>query len=570
MKDLIEKMAQKYEFQEYHQELNQILAQEFPINIGFLGEYSAGKSTLINAILGKKILPALDKPTSKNVVELNFSRDLPDDDIQYYQKMDNGKAESINSVEFGDFAMGYKEGLTALQVPAVGRFRDGICLIDTPGLQSLDQMDEDITFGYLPFLDAAIVCIDVNHGSLTASICKFLTDEQVKPFIHNVIFALTYADTKTKSALPNIRANIISQVQELYNELDISANAESKVFCIDSHTVIEQGHDCEYMQNMFKVMEKNIFQRNRNIQAERRTKEIHALAKQIDEALTDYKANLTMDDSDLQKKEEELKNDMARHKKEKPLIDDQMRTLRKKLERELENIGKKYAAIMANSQNGTFVDPSQEMIAEIQSAVESHVRKSFEKINIESYSPNIDNVMNLADTITRIANGTKMVANFALMSFLVPGGGLAGNAVQGTAGSATGRAARTAATKVAKKTSKHVALSKMQTLLTGVNKINPVEHVGNFATKVIGGKLIASRLQNEMDILADDLTTELQDMINIEYIAPLEQLIVEMQTNVQRAQDERKALKQSHKARHKELDDDIMHLRKQILEAEDA
>ncbi len=442
MEELLKKLTQKYDMQEHQRELNRIASQEFPVNIGFLGEFSSGKSSLVNAILCQKILPALDKPTSKNVVEINFVSGLKTDDIQYYKKKSASELESIKPLEFSDYAMGYKEGITVIEVPAVGRFSDGICLIDTPGLQSLDKMDEDITFGYLPFLDAAVVCIDVNHGSFTASIRKFLTDEQVKPFIHNVIFALTYADTKSESGLQDIITNITKQIQELYDELKINTTAEKKVFCIDSHTVLEQGPESKYMQNMLKVMEKNIFQRNRNIQAERRKKEIYVLAKQVDETLSDYKSNLTMDDSELLQKEKELKADMEKLESEKSDIDDQMRALRKKLERALENIGNKYAAIISNTQDGTFVDPSQEMVAEIQSTVESYVRKSFDKINFSNYSPNVANVMNTADTVKKIADGTKMVANFALMALLIPGGGIAGNAAQGAAGAATGAVAK--------------------------------------------------------------------------------------------------------------------------------
>lgn len=70
-----------------------------------------------------------------------------------------------------------------------------------------------------------------------------------------------------------------------------------------------------------------------------------------------------------------------------------------------------------------------------------------------------------------------------------------------------------------------------------------------------------------MESLTDNLIAEMHDMIAIEYIVPLERQIGEMQANVQRAQEERKALKQSHETRLKDLQDDIMNLRKQILGA---
>lgn len=44
------------------------------VTIGFTGHFSAGKSSMINALLGETILPSSPIPTSANIVEIRRER----------------------------------------------------------------------------------------------------------------------------------------------------------------------------------------------------------------------------------------------------------------------------------------------------------------------------------------------------------------------------------------------------------------------------------------------------------------------------------------------------------------
>ena len=46
--------------------------QEQTLHIGFCGLFSAGKSSMINALLGERILPSNPIPTSANVVAIRY------------------------------------------------------------------------------------------------------------------------------------------------------------------------------------------------------------------------------------------------------------------------------------------------------------------------------------------------------------------------------------------------------------------------------------------------------------------------------------------------------------------
>lgn len=45
------------------------------VTIGFTGHFSAGKSSMINALLGETILPSSPIPTSANIVEIRAGKD---------------------------------------------------------------------------------------------------------------------------------------------------------------------------------------------------------------------------------------------------------------------------------------------------------------------------------------------------------------------------------------------------------------------------------------------------------------------------------------------------------------
>ena len=93
----------KYGFSNLIERLDK-LDEEIALRIGFLGEFSSGKSSLINAILGKKILPTMDQPTSKRVVEIEGSNV---DNVQYYKRTDDGDLEGISAIDFSEMSMSH-------------------------------------------------------------------------------------------------------------------------------------------------------------------------------------------------------------------------------------------------------------------------------------------------------------------------------------------------------------------------------------------------------------------------------------------------------------------------------
>ena len=48
--------------------------------------------------------------------------------------------------------------------------------------------------GELPFVDAAVICVDIRKGGLTSTVTDFLTSPGVRHLQHRFLIALTFAD----------------------------------------------------------------------------------------------------------------------------------------------------------------------------------------------------------------------------------------------------------------------------------------------------------------------------------------------------------------------------------------
>ena len=115
------------------EEINNI-ERSMILKIGFLGEFSSGKSTLINALMDKKILPALDKPSTKSITQIVHKKELEEDK---FFKMTNDSIEEIDFIDFEDITTGRISGTAVVHTKSSNLLKEGTLIIDTPGVNSI-------------------------------------------------------------------------------------------------------------------------------------------------------------------------------------------------------------------------------------------------------------------------------------------------------------------------------------------------------------------------------------------------------------------------------------------------
>lgn len=167
------------------------LAEE-AFNLVVLGQFKRGKSTLINALLGEKILPTAIVPLTSVVTILRYGPQLRVE-VHY---LDERKQEVqladlpayITERENPRNQKGVKE-VTVFYPSAY--LKGGVRIIDTPGAGSVYSHNTDVAYAYLPYVDAAIFVTSADPP-LSNSEHQFLTD--IRAFVDKLFFILNKID----------------------------------------------------------------------------------------------------------------------------------------------------------------------------------------------------------------------------------------------------------------------------------------------------------------------------------------------------------------------------------------
>jgi small GTP-binding protein len=149
------------------------------IEVVFVGKLSTGKTTIINALLGKDLLP-----TGIGTITKSINTILKSDENKLEVIYDNGVSEfySLSDVE----VVNQKSHLKALNVHLVDFPFSSIVFIDTPGFDELKQDLENLTLSRIPTADAVIFVLDITKG-LTKKDKEFFDDYVIK-FLRDKIF----------------------------------------------------------------------------------------------------------------------------------------------------------------------------------------------------------------------------------------------------------------------------------------------------------------------------------------------------------------------------------------------
>ncbi|PFG05972.1 dynamin family protein [Bacillus sp. es.034] len=130
--------------------------------LAFCGHFSAGKSTMINRLMGEDILPSSPIPTSANLVKVHHAQtDFAK--IHYHQSQPLYFKAPYDFETIKDFC---KNGEDVYSVE-IGRKRsdvpEGVSVLDTPGVDSTDDAHKLSTESAIHLADAVFYVMDYNH-----------------------------------------------------------------------------------------------------------------------------------------------------------------------------------------------------------------------------------------------------------------------------------------------------------------------------------------------------------------------------------------------------------------------
>ena len=198
--------------------------------VAVLGEFSRGKSSLINALLGSSILPADVLPSTATINRVTFGLD-PHVEIVYK----DGKSEkiAIDAMENYVTKLTEKSQEKAATIEeAVVVYPTVICqnyidIIDTPGLNE----SEDMTFltkSQLNKIDAAIVTISALSplSETERTLIRSLIESEE---ICYLIFAVSFIDRIDEEDVERVLADICNRISQMGDTIAESHGEDSDV-----------------------------------------------------------------------------------------------------------------------------------------------------------------------------------------------------------------------------------------------------------------------------------------------------------------------------------------------------
>lgn len=215
------------------------------MNVLVVGEFSRGKSTFINAIVGKQILPSSVNPTTAtiNILEGNKLNNM----TIYYRGKDK-ETVGLPSEKLKNFLENYvtvkndnAAEIEKVELNISGNLEAWNCiLVDTPGVNDLDEAREEVTFKYLNEADACIVLLD-SQQPLSESERRFIKDKVLTNDINRLLFVINRIDDIDENPggknFERIRNHVVELLHETLPELK-----GPKVFGVSSRETLKARH----------------------------------------------------------------------------------------------------------------------------------------------------------------------------------------------------------------------------------------------------------------------------------------------------------------------------------------
>ncbi len=168
---------------------------EDTFNVAIVGEFKRGKSTLINALLEKDVLPTDVIPTTATLNKVTYSV-TPFVRIEY----NDGRTEDIDIEKLSEYVTKLTPESTKIAQSIkiatvyypVNYCKNGVTIIDTPGLNDEDSMTQ-VTLSVLPQADAAIMVM-MAGSPFSQYECDFLENKIIASDLGRVLFVVTGID----------------------------------------------------------------------------------------------------------------------------------------------------------------------------------------------------------------------------------------------------------------------------------------------------------------------------------------------------------------------------------------
>lgn len=172
-----------------------LLAHNPVIDVAVLGQFKAGKSSFLNSLIGKPLLPVGVTPVTTVITRLQYAR-RERAVVTHF----DGAVRDINLTDVEQFTSeaknpGNQKNVEAvdIEIPALEQYA-GLRFVDTPGLGSIFRSHREISEGWFPEVGAAVLAVSADRP-LSEHDLQLIRDLSLHT--PNIVLLLTKTDLLT-------------------------------------------------------------------------------------------------------------------------------------------------------------------------------------------------------------------------------------------------------------------------------------------------------------------------------------------------------------------------------------
>ncbi|EKQ57239.1 MULTISPECIES: dynamin family protein [unclassified Clostridium] len=234
----------------YAEDLLEDLQNEF-YTVVILGEFKRGKSTFVNSLLGENILPVDVTPTTATINAILWDNEKymsvykTDGSVDTLELKNENLKNYVAGAEFDPASIQYiKLGMSA------NILKNKVVLVDTPGVDDLNQQRVDITYKFIPRADAVLFLLDATNP-VRRTEKEFIEDNLLSNGIDKIVFIANFFDQIDEEEAEDAIEDISNRLRNALGDKDVQLFGLSARQALDAK--VNEDNELLEMSGLSKV-----------------------------------------------------------------------------------------------------------------------------------------------------------------------------------------------------------------------------------------------------------------------------------------------------------------------------